>query len=368
MSESPLRMRPGARFRGKILPAGLLVAASIVAWGLGRFSQGGKAFWGPLVIDAQHLDLGVFWENQEVTRTLPVRNQTERDIEVLEFKASCNCLSVEPKALSVPARGQADIRVKLQVPRGSTREEAVNLWDFKVHVLPVVKEGFLAQGQWEFAGRVRRAAAFRPALLEFAGPLIRGATPQAEKVEVTPLVAATDLRVQCDERSVSVEVTRKGNDFELMIAPAARLPCGRFFSDVSVQVGPETGEVVPARKLRVSGLVCENIQTVPSAVLFGPHPVGGVVRETVTLKSLRAEDFEVEGIDTPSDDIAVEASQNDAAVRRFAVRLRVARPGPNDGTVQFLVRRGDGSRLHVPLAVCCYGLSSEGEALRGGLR
>jgi hypothetical protein len=321
------------------------------------------------VIDAEYLDLGVLWEDQEQTRTLPVRNRTDRDIEVLDFQSSCSCLGVEPKALTVPSGGRADIRVKLHAPRGPAREDGPDLWDFQAQVLPVVKEGFLAQWEWKLSGRVRRAVTIRPARVEFAGPLIRGTTWQAEKVTAKPLVAAKDLRVQCDERSVSVQVTRKGDDYELAVAPAAGLACGRLTSEVSVQVVPETGEEIPPRKFGVTGLVCENIQAVPASLLFGPRRVGAVLRESAVLHALRPEEFDVEGIDTPSDDVAVEASQGGpSAGGRFVVRQKVTRQGPQEATVQFIVRRADGSRLRVPLAVSCYGLTGEGEALRGGLR
>jgi hypothetical protein len=346
---------------GQIVGIGVLVAACTGAYFLARYYARRKPMpRSGLVVAPEFLNLGEVWENKEHLCILPVHNPTDRDIEVLEFRTSCNCVAVAPKTVIIPAGQQAAVRLKLEllVDWFKTTDAAVR--DFDVDILPVLRDDFLSQPSWQVTGRVRRSVKIEPPFVQFSAPLVRGRPFGREKVKISALAPAKDLHLRYDKPLLSVQATRQAsgsNVFDLTITPASGLACGNFKTEILVGVVPLTGPPLPARAMAADWLVCENIVATPPNILFGAHKVGEPVTEVITLRALHPEDFHIQGIETSSDELCVKpALDATAAASRFLVKQRIGHLGHQSGTIYFQVRRAGNSRTTIPVLTSYFGL------------
>jgi hypothetical protein len=359
---APPRRRP-ILTKGEVIGVAALLAACSAAWLLGRYrAQHTPTPRAGLVASPDRLDLGDIWESNEVLHTLPVRNTTDRAIEVLEFRSSCNCVSVDPKAVTVPAGQQVELHLKLSVlTAGASKPDPV-CRDLEISVLPIVRGGFFSQQEWRLHGKLRRSLQFDRTVVQFAAPLVQGWPFQTETVRVSALLPVRDLHVRYDRRQVSAKLTRVAggsSDFDLSITPLSTLPRGRFRAALSVAAVPAEGPELPPRTLLVSGLICDNIESVPSETRFGPRQLGEVVSQVVLLHACHPEEFQVESVDTPSTDVAVTPCPGAApSSPRFLLRQRIARPGEHSSTVLFTVRRGHNGHTTTRLCITYYGLGT----------
>src|SRR5712691_6122205 len=65
----------------------------------------------PLKVAAERLNFGITWEQPEFKWTVPIRNNSDREIEIENFVKSCNCASIEPRSLVIPAGETRDVQL-----------------------------------------------------------------------------------------------------------------------------------------------------------------------------------------------------------------------------------------------------------------
>ncbi len=57
----------------------------------------------PIHIELASLDFGEVLENKRFTYTLRMENATQQPIHIAQFNTSCNCASIEPPSIDLPA-------------------------------------------------------------------------------------------------------------------------------------------------------------------------------------------------------------------------------------------------------------------------
>ena len=57
---------------------------------------------GGLMIPTDNLDMGEVWEAKDFSWRLPIRNLSDRTIEIRKFLSSCVCTAIDPPRLSIP--------------------------------------------------------------------------------------------------------------------------------------------------------------------------------------------------------------------------------------------------------------------------
>jgi hypothetical protein len=348
-----------ARWLGKAAALTILLLSCAAALWLGSASKRLVGANEGLIVSEAHLNLGEIWEDERLPWTLPVRNSTTADIEIIDFDSSCNCLAIEPRSLVIPAGETADLRLTLYLSNGLVDEAALPIRNVELKIVPRIRDHLPQQAGWTIRGRVRSAVSLAPRTVYCQ--IVQGQPNASGTVLVTPHTRLAGLTVQCDPSKASVQQIRRQGDparFELRITPLSALPEGAFRFPVIVQPIDTDGRPMPSLTLPVEGMVMEEVQAVPSSVLFGSRTVGEIATDTVLLQSLTGKRFEVEGMQVDSEDVTVEpVVQANVVGMPFALRQRISRPGHQLRNVTFSIRTQDDRHLKISVPLSSYGVA-----------
>ncbi|MCH8045203.1 MAG: DUF1573 domain-containing protein, partial [Planctomycetes bacterium] len=180
MSDHSITTQPATR---SALPirwwqAVLLLCLFVSATGLG-------IYWGQthivagiengfLEVDPEHLDFGEVWVQDKFQWTLPITNTSSEPVEVLEFRSSCNCLSIEPKTLVLAPGETSDVHLTLDLTTRNPEQAAKASRRFSVRIAPIITGGLAQYTGWEIQGQVRSVFTVVPLPIEFGRELVRG--------------------------------------------------------------------------------------------------------------------------------------------------------------------------------------------------
>ena len=170
--------------------------------------RSGKTSSEGLMIPPECLDLGEVWRQPDFRCNLPVQNPTAVDADILDFATSCNCVSIEPRSLQVPAGQQATIRLKLDLTRSTINQGVTPIEDFRAEIFPRIKGRSIYHTGWTVRARVRRALTFTPPVADFGDNLIRGKIHPPRNVIAHANVGLGGLTATCDPKQALVNVIR----------------------------------------------------------------------------------------------------------------------------------------------------------------
>jgi len=148
----------------------LLSAAAVLAGGFWYDSDLRKPETSGLSVAPGQLDFGEVWRQDKFPWEFVVRNETELPIEITGFDSSCDCVTVEPSALSIPGRQEARLRLTLDLARGklpATCGEPAE--SFSVILKPVVPGSTSYESGWKINGRIKSPLAIVPSVVDFGG-------------------------------------------------------------------------------------------------------------------------------------------------------------------------------------------------------
>jgi hypothetical protein len=154
-----------------------------------------------------------------------------------------------------------------------------------------------------------------------------------------PLFRATARPDPSDQARYRVEVTA-----------TAVLPVGPIESEVVFRPTRETGELLPATRVRVTGRVERDVEVLPPSAPGGGREVGTVYEQTVTLGSLSGRQFKVIDMKAAGEGLSVRLSGSE-----YLIRQECGRVGPQTGRVEFFVDAADGA-YSVPVEVTYVGI------------
>lgn len=320
-----------------------------------------------LQLDPKCLDTGTVWVQDRFPWTLRVTNPTDRLIEIVDVVASGRCVSVEPRALAVPAGGQSSIQIELDLTAVRTAARAAPIRNFTATLRPVIKD-WTQQVGWKIVGKVRSPFVVSPAVLDL-GEFSRGAPPPPRTVAIDCHTVLESVTAACDDSMGQVEVVRQDNDprrCQLRVAPGASLPLGAFEFHVGIRAVEKTAGDIPEIPLLVSGFVIQDVRVLPAIVAFQPAPVGNVLEETLTFCSRSGSAFEMVEVLAEDGSLKVAAIPEDSGndgpanprpIRRYRLSQHVSAVGRQSSRVRFVLSKGAApQRSEIRVPVSYYGL------------
>jgi hypothetical protein len=356
----------GARraWLGRGIALAVLLAACAVAYWFGVAHKGTGADNTGLRVAPEHLNLGEVWEEEQFRWVVPVTNSSGEDVEVVKFATSCNCLSVEPRAVVIPAGQTVGLNLVLNLTGKSSQQANRRGRDFQVHLFPQLRAGLPYQPGWTLRGRVLRPIDFAPPFVDFGESLVRGRSFPSRKVQVKAFTPLGQPEATCDAALASTWlVPREGtDDYDLEIKPKETLPTGPFEFKVSFRGRIlSDNQALVEKALLVRGVVVGEARATPSSVVFGAARVGEQLQATVVLDSASGSPLAVDKIDISSPDVKVEAVDAVTPLRRqYRILQEVSRTGFQSASITFRLREQDhGGIITITVPVSCHGLTPD---------
>ncbi len=346
------------RWRGLALAVGALLLIGLGGYALRSL----RMFWDnpvdALVVNPEHLDFGEVWVQRDFRWTLPIRNTTSTDLGIRSFATSCGCTSVEPDSIIVPAGGEANVELLLDLRPSASAPPGRSRREFAVNVIAVPIEPVRAQLQWRVTGWVRTPIAFRPADLDFEQSLVKGMSLTARTVRVACNEPVERLVVDCDPALAAVSVTEltssesEAEPFVIRVLPNDELPVGEYQFDVAVRAVLTDGTQTPVIELPVRARMLRDIRILPEVSHMGMVAVGTEVEETLRLESRRGAPFAVELADSESELMTVTRLERVSPTAWICVlRCRVASDGDVAAPIRFDVQYESGPASEVSAVV-----------------
>ncbi len=338
----------------------LLLLAIVVVAGVGAYYAGlGQRPPAPpaaavhridgLAIELSALDLGEVWEENHFHRQVRIRNESTEDAFIERFGLGCSsCTSIEPKALRIPAGETATVTLDIDLLQRSLRDFGRETRSFSSDFWPVLQgrtePARSGENTWTVRGTVRSRVTVDSPALNFGEAPIQGEPPVTLRVRARVHVPAKGLEVRTDASKLSVRIQpleSHPDQFDLLVAPRADLPPGRFQTDLAVEVVQESGERVPGPVVSVAGDVQPEVRVLPARLLLGNRLVGSMADEIVVLQAPPGTTLEVTRIETDSVDTHVEAASvaGSPVGRTFRVTQKITQAGEQRFDSRFLVRK-----------------------------
>jgi hypothetical protein len=316
--------------------------------------------------DPGALDFGVVWSDESFSWTVPLQNESGRELTIRDVQASCGCGAVKtepPLPCTVPSGASAQLKLLLDLtpspssPPTRERREIEATFRLEVeHSLPVA---------FTLRGRVRDAIAPEAQTIEFGETLSRGVPFASRHVVVRELVPLSQLAAECDPAVGSVRVSSLAEDHgkhKVVFLPNPQLPEGSFAAVIKLTSTTVDGEVLPAVSIPVAGNVLPEIRCIPPGLDVGVHAIGDTVEESVVLQSSGGRPFEILDTTTAFNDNTcdlrvVESGDGAGTSRRtFVVSVGLQKTGHNSAKIEFAVRDPDRQTKTIVLPVKGYGV------------
>lgn len=317
-----------------------------------------------LVVKEQDLDFGEVWENKAFPWKFTIHNPTAEDIAIREFSSSCSCLVVEPKFVIVPARGKAEITVKLdlrmaffQVDGAAGDAERLPFKrPFAVEVTPKLDDERVPWSTaWKVKGVVCQELVVSPPNIRVTNPFIQGEVFPIQRVRLVAQVPIESIHAVCAPeyaRAIVSKTNAGSKDHELQIVLNPKMPVSSFRFKVKLETtladSIEPGATKIVREIQVDGRVVEDAQVLPSPVFFGTKKLGETAETIVTVTSRSGQAVTIEKAEAGSPDTLVETrSPADHDGTKFLIRQKITQEGHAAGAVCFTVRKRDLVYTHV---------------------
>jgi hypothetical protein len=308
------------------------------------------------------LDFGEVWEDADFHWKLPIRNATAQEIVVLDFAASCTCVSLQPRSFSLVPDEVKELELSLDLTRRPRQPQDAG--SFEALIVPRIKGAMPRVEGWTIHGKVRELLKLIPPLVTF-GDLIRGQPAPDVLVKIESSVPLRKVGTKSKENNVCVDVVQKRpRNFELSVVPSDTLPSGPFRLEVPLQPIGETEQILPAKKLIVTGIMHDEVEPVPSPLVLGALPIGQTASETIALKSITGKPFKVEKVQSLSNGLRVElVERGDTKVPMVVVSQKSTTAGDQWTQAICRVRVGDQPSREIPLKIFYYGRDKGREAI-----
>jgi hypothetical protein len=310
-----------------------------------------------LVVDERYLSVGEVWEDPAFVWTLPIRNTTNKDVEIVGFAADCSCARIEPPSLKIPAQGTREVRLTLDLrvphrdpdsekvhPAVGLRGESSNAkcpYQFTIKLIPVYPNGPDPLGGWEITGQVRQVGTLVPNEVHFDDTLARGTSNVKKKVAFLSKVPVRQVVATCDPAVAKLEVKREtGNaeKYDIIVIPKTDRKIGAFKAEGKVQLTLTTGEQLPPLLLPISGVLLEDIQARPASLLLGVVTVGTTVDESFLIFSDSDSPFELEQVDVPTGSKVQVVRQVSEGVKQLKLTQEITHRGDQRISLRFRAR------------------------------
>ena len=311
------------------------LVATIVGYSVGRTGVSRSA--SPLSTPPEALDLGEIWRQADFRCELPIHNTSSHPVEIVDFRASCNCTSIEPRTAVIGPHATVTFTVTIDLTLIDAARHELQPAHFSVDVLPLLKAG-IPGSPMQLRAKVKTAITAVPRRLEYATPLIRGQAMPALQVALRALPSVAQVEARCDPRYGTVVVDGNGEnrDWTATFTPSEAAPLGAFTSKVEVIATMDDGKRLPPIEVPILGQIAGPVRVEPEVLALGAVSIDESVTNTVQLVDFRGRPLVVESIDSPKG-ISVSPSANETGAR-FEVETVALKLGACSQTIVFHVR------------------------------
>lgn len=305
-----------------------------------------------LEIAAADLSLGDIWEDDNITRTVTLRNITDQAIEVAGFNSSCGCIGITPRKFVLPAHEKVELQMELglRVSRGMPMARG-NAAPFEVWLTPYVKDRGYPSIPWKLTARVHV-----PFLIPALDTIDAGIVTEDQIKELSwPIQPHGQLR--------EMKVTTKGNWLDarlskgydqLTLVPRADMPLGSFEDELTLSAAVDGLDKRYERQVRVIGKRTGPIVVYPESLLLGMLGQGRSAASTVQFTA--AEPFEHEVVQPVDGALTWSWKQDEAMKKELSIQVEVAKEGYGHHELTVACRlKGSGKRYLVPIRISYYG-------------
>jgi hypothetical protein len=348
------------RWARMLLAPAVLVLLCALAYWFPLPGRGSARVPEKLVISSSCLDFGEVWENKSFVWPLVVQNPTTEDVKIREFGFSCSCTGIEPKGLTIPAGESREIRLTIDLRARKEADLTADLRSFDVTIDPQLGEKGTKSSRlaWTIRGRVRSAIRLEQRIVDLGRHSEASQPLASQEVLVTSFVPLHGITATADTPDLQVSVAPKAEtpgQFRVVISPKT-FEIGAIDAKITLVPQQTEHQPLPGKTLTVVGRIVNDIEISPPSAAFGARPVGEVVEETVSLRSLTGRQLEVTGTTVDGDGLIVErGARDESSEPRFLLRQRIAKKGEQTNRITMTVRTAGAKEAQVVLEVSYLG-------------
>jgi hypothetical protein len=357
---SPLEQKKSKRpWLAKLGAALALLGACVGAYWLGHNRHLRALANSGLVIEESYLNVGQTWANNKFLWTLPVRNTTATDIDVLGFASSCACLAINPQSFRLPPGQTQNLVVTIDL--GRVRSPAKGEGELKVAIIPHIKGATIPQEGWLLQGTVRDLLTPSRPVVHF-GDLVRNTSWPERLFRARARIPLDSILAKTDSALAHVEpLGKEGDEYVFRFTLDQTLPVGPF--GLKAFLYPKSsGMALPATAVHLQGCLHEEVEASPSVIPLGYLPLRTVVHETIFLASRTGLPFTIQSWKAPSNDIWVEPVPKGGKWLTKAIKVsqRISAIGTRNSSLVFVVGLSDSRTIEVPFAASYHGVPATG--------
>jgi hypothetical protein len=305
-------------------------------------------------------DLGTVYLTDALQLTFHLTNDSpDETFRLAPLRGGCSCTDVVPEELALPPGQTAAVRAVVDL-EDYQFAEAEEPWEFQETLTAYVRDpdGEDYPLRMRAYGLVRLSCRITPPLVSF-GTVSRGDTPR-KPFEVESLVA----------RGEGVELVSAPDWLDALVAPEkpAGPPVGRVVLTVHADAPygqlagrvrfrtPGSSGLSVTRSVQVWAVVVDDIQALPSTVVFLPAQSAQCAPQVVTLASRRGEGFSVEGAEVSAPGVVVRFKDSPSpSVHRYILEVAAGGEGATrEASARFRVRTDSGRLYTVVVPVKVY--------------
>lgn len=326
-----------------------------------RFSIGG------LAASEDTLEVGDVWEQSDFSWVVRVTNETSRTIMLRDVLTSCNCSSVEPRSMAIPARAQVELRVKIDLAKAANPSSEPHSRPFAVNLIPVIDEGRAPVAGWTIIGQVRRPFQFEPLFVDF-GELGNDKPFREATVHVVSSPELVDIQADCADHNwkclLMPPPSVASGPCQLTLRPLHSLQPGTHEVTVRLRARDKSHRLVSGF-VRAKCKILDDVWMEPPDVRLGARELGEEIKETITLQSRSAKPFKAVALSQAPDSVHIEPRcVADDATKIYSLTLKATRLGQQTFSIKFLVRDEENSRpREFDLPVFYHGIPMLGQKL-----
>lgn len=299
---------------------------------------------GGLAVEQAALDIGEVWEQTDFLHDLSIANRTASQVEIRDFQASCACVAIEPRSVTIDPGKAVGLRLKLDLARRNLDEIGQAERTLSVELRPIRNDIAQPRQGWLLRGVIKSRVTLDALAVYFGEEAIHGQSPYWRKVVATVHQPDVRLEANADGDPVLLQVKRRAdppNQYELMIAPSPELKPGPFEGKVQVGVVTGGGQSLYGATLPFSGTMQPEVRALPARLFLGARRVGGLAEATVTLQVPKGQRWLVDHVEAQSPDVEIQAIPEapGSSGPAFRIRQRVTKEGKQSSVVRFFVRQ-----------------------------
>ena len=330
----------------RVLAGMILAGACTAAFWIGHRPEAQSYAPAALTVDPRALDLGNLWETQEFHWRLPIRNISDKRMEIEGFSTSCSCLkSIETESFSLQPGEVRNLSLLLDLENESGL--------FYVYIAAKTRTTLFNKQGWTLSGNVRPVLSFSQSPLHF-GAFFRGRSLPTKSFFVESAIPLSSLEADGLKENAHVRINKVNpTTFEVHVTPSANIGLGSFNLAISFRFLVEKERLV--KKYLVHGFVREEIEVEPSPIRLGAHFLGACVRTPFFLKSHFGKGFRVTSVKAPP---GTEISML-AGKAQYELSQKISKLGFQRNEVLLEILTEENRRFEVPLDVSYYGREAQ---------